>query len=58
MKSENMLSGGSYVINPETEEVHKVESTLSAEEAAALEADAAEKAASNKRKLIREAINV
>lgn len=50
MKSENMLSGGSYVIHPETEEVHKVESTLSAEEAAALEAAAAEKAASNKKK--------
>lgn len=48
MKSENMLSGGSYVIHPETEEVHKVESTLSAEEAAALEA--AEKPVSNKKK--------
>lgn len=50
MKSENMLSGGSYVIHPETEELQKVESTLSAEEAAALEAAAAEKAASNKKK--------
>lgn len=56
MKSENMLSGGSYVINPETEQVDKVESTISAEEAAAIEAA---KAASNtKKKITREISNV
>lgn len=41
MKSENMLSGGSYVINPETHDVEKVESTISEEEAAALEKEKA-----------------
>lgn len=41
MKSENMMNGGSYTINPETEEVSLESRTISQEQAAA-EAAAAE----------------
>jgi hypothetical protein len=50
MKTENMLSGGSYVINPETHDVEKVESTISQEEAAAKELEQAAQAPSKSKK--------